>query len=294
MGTGTSNGIPAITCHCAVCSSHYKKDKRLRTSAYIVAKDGTSIVIDTGPDFRIQALTYDICKLDALLITHSHADHLHGLDDVKVFSSSLVKKHAADPKMYSAQRHQTLKLYSNHQTILDIKSRFNYIFKQTQEGGGKPHLTLIDVGDYHEILSKKEYLKTFTIGCLQITPIPMKHGSLPVCGWKITDTYTKKTFGYLTDCNYIPHESIQCIKGADCIVIDALREKKHPTHCSFEESYQYVQQIRAKQSWVTHMSHAHGHKEIIAWFKNREKTDKKNNKKPIRCRPAWDGLSIKL
>jgi phosphoribosyl 1,2-cyclic phosphate phosphodiesterase len=295
-GTGTSSGIPAIACSCPRCTSNDKHDKRLRTSAYITGSDDTAIVIDTGPEFRIQALTYKINKLDAVLLTHAHADHVHGLDDIRVFSNSYRNVQNTGFIKNNANTRPALKVYSNHQTIEDVYTRFNYIFSATQQGGGKPRIELVDLGTYKELTTKIADKKTFTIGCLQITPVPMMHGTLPVCGWKIYDSISHTIFAYLTDCNFIPNSSIKLVKGANCVIIDGLREKIHPTHCSFEDAYTYAQKIEAQQTWITHISHSHTHKEIIKWFKHREIKDKKNNHitKPFHCAPAYDGLVIKL
>lgn len=288
MGTGTSSGIPAIACHCSVCTSKDQKDKRLRTSAYIIGSDGTSIVIDTGPDFREQALKYNLEKLDAILLTHAHADHVHGLDDIRVFSNSFQCvnscPHIENRKNNYSHARPALKIYSNTQTIDDVKSRFSYFFMPTQLGGGKPRVELVDAKE-----------KTFSIGCLNITPVPILHGDLRVCGWKINDIESNKTFAYLTDCNFISEGSINLVKNVDCAVIDGLRKKPHPTHCCFEETYNYAQKIEAKNTWITHISHAHSHIDIINYFEHKEKKDYQESKKtPYKCLPAWDGQVIEL
>jgi len=239
-GTGTSNGIPAIACSCPICTSKDKHDKRLRSSAYITGCDGTAIVIDTGPEFRIQSLKYKINKLDAVLLTHAHADHVHGLDDIRVFSNSYIDLENNGHMKNKANTRPALKVYSIHQTILDVHARFSYIFEKTQQGGGKPRIKLVDLGTYEE-LTNKNTNKMFNIGCLEITPIPIMHGNLPVCGWKIHDCISHTIFAYLTDCNFIPDSSIKLVQNANCVVIDGLRAKKHPTHFCFNDAYNPIQ-----------------------------------------------------
>src|SRR5574344_782956 len=172
-GTGTSHGVPVIGCHCKVCQSPDPRDKRLRCSAYIThtGKDGSEshIIIDTGPEFRIQALTYHIEKADCVLLTHSHADHLDGLDDLRVFCHSQSSQHEASPG-------PGLPVYGNPQTLADTKNRFDYIFKPTQLGGGKPKLDLEDCSRFTPD-------SPLIIGDVSILPVPMKHGVIDTTGW---------------------------------------------------------------------------------------------------------------
>ncbi len=275
-GTGTSHGIPVIGCECAVCKSSDARDNRNRTGAFVYGSDGTTIIIDVSPEFRLQALRFGLSKADAVLLTHSHADHLHGLDDLRIFS------HTWNPKKVKKDipPKDPLRIFSNDETLKDIKNRFDYVFTPTKEGGGKPHLELISADCYTE-------KKSLKIGCLEIVLVPMKHGCLNVSGWKITDTKTKKSFAYLTDCNYISDESIEMVKDVTHCVIDSLRGKEHTTHFCFQESLDCSQKINAENTWFTHISHDFSHVQIEKWIQDH--THEGSN----RISPAFDGLELK-
>ncbi len=271
-GTGTSHGIPVIGCECAVCKSEDPRDNRNRTGAFVYGSDGTTIIIDVSPEFRLQALRFGLTKANAVLLTHSHADHLHGLDDLRIFS------HTWNPKKVTKKTppKDPLRIFSNTETLNDIKNRFDYVFTPTKEGGGKPHLELVSTAD-------KNPLK---IGCLEIVLVPMKHGCLNVSGWKITDTKTKQSFAYLTDCNYISDESIEIVKKVKHCVIDSLREKEHSTHFSFSESLDCAKKICAEHTWFTHISHDFSHIQIEKWIKEHEQNG------GLCISPAFDGLEL--
>ena len=256
-GTGTSHGIPVIGCECPVCRSNDPHDTRLRCSAYVQAGD-TALVIDTGPEFRMQALKYNIKHLDAVLLTHSHADHLNGLDDIRIFS------HTASAGKDNRTAN-VLPLYANGATLRDIKTRFSYIFAQTQQGGGKPLLNLFNADEYTkenpvvvrhlcegaensknpqnsnsaqtapQTVAANPQTEAAQDSELLCFPLPMKHGSLDVIGWNIREknATSEKSFSYMTDCSAIPDESIKLIQGTEHLVIDGLRETPHPTHFSF-------------------------------------------------------------
>lgn len=299
-GTGTSHGVPVIGCNCPVCRSRDPKNKRTRSSVFIRGSDGTSIVIDTGPDFRFQALKRNLCRLDALLLTHSHADHVHGIDDLRVFAHTKSQEELEQTGLSSDAKHEgekPLAVYANRNTIRDIKERFAYIFSTnascTQQGGGKPLLYAMEAENFCET-------SPLTIGTLSIVPVPIKHGSLNVCGWKITekasvvadagadsscasasdvgaadaaktgsktDTGGVRSFAYLTDCSFIEDSSVSLVRGVQHLVIDALREKKHSTHLCFAESMSYAQKIGAQHTWFTHISHDSSHQAIIDWIR---------------------------
>ena len=269
-GTGTSHGIPVIGCSCPRCSSSDEKDTRLRTSAFVQAKDGTSVVIDTGPEFRIQALKWRITRLDAVLLTHTHADHLHGLDDVRIFS------HNCSRVKNEATLRPSLKVYANKVSIDEVKERFSYIFKPTQEGGGKPRLDLVSV----EQFSSDHPL---TIGSLSIIPIPMKHGELDTTGFLIEEEGFR--IAYLTDCSYLQESSVSLVKGCSHAVLDGLRTRAHTTHLTFDQALEYASLIRAKKTWITHICHDYSHEEI-----NRYLADKSKNS--IFIQASYDGLVL--
>lgn len=285
MGTGTSHGMPVIGCSCRACTSPHKKDKRLRCSAYIVQNgnsardcDGvpfptTNIQIDTGPEFRIQALKYHLKRLDAVLLTHSHADHLHGLDDLRIFSHT--KSHMQNCKempesqvCYPETTGAGLPVYANTNTIEDVLFRFSYVFSPTKEGGGKPKLDLQDVTKYTGG-------NPLIIGSMQIIPVPMMHGTMATTGWVLSCTGKdgkKHSIAYLTDCNQISDESIERITKyagiIDHLVIDGLRKRPHTTHFSFDESLACADKIGAKHTWLTHICHDMRHTEIKKYVRN--------------------------
>jgi len=303
MGTGTSHGIPVIACNCKVCRSHNPKDKRLRCSAYIqqTEKNGseTHLVIDTGPEFRIQAILYHVTALNAVLITHSHADHLNGLDDLRIFShtkSEGVNRCGVSVTKYAESPGQGLPVYSNVSTLNDIRNRFDYIFKTTQAGGGKPKLDLEDCvrfSAYNPLLA----------GSVRIIPVPMKHGCIDTTGWLLSTTdETGKThsIAYLTDCNEIPSESISLLRQSggiiDHVVIDGLRETAHSTHFSYLEAMECAAEIGGTHTWLTHICHNMCHKNIIKYCRSHV-TDFPELVKIVKCGgsvlPAYDGLILK-
>ena len=290
LGTGTSHGIPVIGCNCAVCNSTDKRDKRLRASAFFTTAAGTNILIDVGPDFRMQALEHKINKLDIVLLTHSHADHLHGLDDLRIFSCDMWKKpdNPAALKQFNAP---AIPVYTNEATIRDVTYRFAYFFIPVKEGGG------------HARVELKEAKEPFVVDEVTITPIPMMHGHLETVGWLFTRTDgdgTKHSIGYLTDCNFIGEKSFELIKQAagvgqggviEELVIDGLRIKPHSTHFSILESMQAADKIGVNNMWVTHLTHNASHVEYTKYM-----SEHKNEFKGIKgcAEPAFDGLELEV
>ena len=260
-GSGTSHGMPVIACNCAACQSNDPNDNRMRSSA-LIQDEKTCIVIDTGPEFRIQALRFGIKKLDAVLVTHSHADHIHGLDDIRVFS-----------------KENPIPVYSNARTLNDIKIRFDYIFKETQEGGGKPHIELIDVKNFSA-------LAPLQINSIKLIPIPMKHGELDSTGWRIGNT------AYLTDLNFIPDSSLQMLDGIENLVIDGLRERPHTTHFNFDDALKFVAKTTAKNVWLTHVTHDFTHEQMKSLFTEKKHTLGLPSLMNRNIEPAYDGLVI--
>ncbi len=249
LGTGTSQGVPIIGCECLVCLSADSKDNRLRSSVMIEI-DGTTIVIDSGPDFRQQMLREKVKKLDAVVFTHEHKDHLSGLDEVRAFN--FITKGKPVP------------VYATEQVQRAIRREFAYIF-ETPEYPGIPKI------DIHTITNTP-----FSIQGHEIIPIQVYHHLLPVLGFRIGG------FVYITDANRIDEEERKKIRGADVIVLNALRREAHISHFTFQEAVDLVADLKPKQAYFTHISHQLGKHEDV------------NSELPAHIRIAYDGLKLEL
>lgn len=228
LGTGTSHGIPALGCDCAVCRSKNKKNKRGRASL-LVRTRGRAILIDTATELRIQALREGIRSIDAVLYTHTHADHLHGIDDLRSFSYE-----------------KTIPVYGSPQCLDEIRRRFPYIFEPLKQvGGGIPHLHLnpVEAGN-------------FSIHGIPVTAIPIKHGELDIYGYRIGG------MAYLTDCSRIPESSRALLEDLDILIIGALRFTPHPTHFSISQAVEEIRRIAPRKAVLTHFSHEVEHRAI--------------------------------
>ncbi|WP_339788153.1 MBL fold metallo-hydrolase [uncultured Imperialibacter sp.] len=231
LGTGTSQGVPVIACDCEVCQSVDFHDKRLRSSVHIEV-DGLSLVIDTGPDFRQQMLRERIKRLDAVIFTHEHKDHTAGLDDIRSFNFL---------------QQMDMPVYASTAVITQLKREFSYIFADHKY----PGVPLVDV----KLLDGKP----FTIGQTTITPINVMHFKLPVFGFRIGD------FTYITDANYISDEEKKKIKGSKVLVLNALQKTPHISHFTLDEAISLAQELKADQTYFTHISHKLGaHRDVSA------------------------------
>jgi phosphoribosyl 1,2-cyclic phosphate phosphodiesterase len=216
-----------IGCECAVCRSSDPRDSRLRPSIYLECDDGLRVLVDTTPDLRQQALRHNLNKVDAVLYTHSHADHILGLDEVR---------------RYNHMTRAALPLYGDAATLTDIRRIFSYVFEPAaQKGGGVPHLHLNTI------------VGPFCLGRTEIQPLRVLHGGRPVMAFRIGG------FAYLTDCNEIPEETMAQLDGLEVLVLDALRRKRHPTHFSIDEAVGVAQRLGARQTLFTHCCHDLGH-----------------------------------
>lgn len=229
LGTGTSSGVPMIGCNCEVCTSANKKDQRLRSSI-LVESETTSIVVDTTPDFRYQMLRARVQKLDAILFTHPHKDHIAGLDDVRAYN-------------YFQQK--PMELYANSLTEEAIKREFAYAFSD-KKYPGIPQLNLNTIDE-----------KPFVIGDIRVVPILVWHLKMPVLGFRFGN------FTYITDANRIDAEEKEKIKGSDTMVLNALRKESHISHFTLSEAVAMVQELKVPAAWFTHMSHQIGLHETI-------------------------------
>lgn len=224
LGTGTSMGIPVIGCGCDCCASHDTRDKRLRTSV-MLETGNTVIVVDTGPDFRQQMLREQVKRLDAVIITHSHKDHIGGLDDLRPFNYFMNK---------------SIDVYTTPDTHASVIKDYSYIFADDPYPGA-PEINITEVGN-----------KPFLIGNLSFTPIHAGHYRMQVMGFRTGD------FTYLTDANAIAPDELAKITGTKTLVINALRKKKHPTHFNLSEALGIIDYIKPKTAYLTHVSHQMG------------------------------------
>lgn len=231
LGSGTSQGVPIINCRCSVCKSTDHKDMRLRTSILIESKDAI-ICIDAGPDFRQQMLKANVSKLDAILITHEHKDHIGGLDDAR-------------PLIFSQQKPMTI--YASKEAQEEIQREYSYAFADDDKKyPGVPAFNLIDIDS--------DLIK---IGDLTIEPIRLKHFTLTSYAFRIGN------FAYVTDLSELSEEAFNKLKGTDYLIIEALRHKSHYSHISLSEAISIAQRLNVKKAWFTHISHEMGKAEDI-------------------------------
>ncbi len=235
LGTGTSHGVPVIACHCPVCSSSDPRDKRWRSSI-LIRRGGTSVVIDTGYEFRLQALRAGIDRLDGVLYTHAHSDHLMGLDDLRVFS-----------------RDHKFSIYSTSPVLKTIENVFPYAFRDWQYKG-VPAIEAVAV----------EERKPFTVGEIEFIPIPVMHGMMRIVGYRFGKA------AYITDVSDILYdENKEVLSGIDTLVIGALRERPHWSHFSFSQAVEAAERIEARHVYFTHINHETGHNEIEERYRGR-------------------------
>ena len=231
LGTGTSQGVPFIGCDCAVCTSPDPHDRRLRCAIW-VQTPGASIVIDAGPDFRYQMLRANVRRLDAVVFTHGHKDHIAGLDDVRA---------------YNYHQRRPMDIWANSETQAALRREFSYVFDNSSYPG-VPQLQL------HEINNEP-----FTIAGLQLQPIRVMHYKMEVLGFRIGP------FTYITDANYIAPEELEKVRGTEALVLNALRHEQHISHYTLAEAIGVAREVGAKQTWFTHVSHQLGlHLELNA------------------------------
>ncbi|MFS8531434.1 MBL fold metallo-hydrolase [Sphaerobacter thermophilus] len=247
LGTGTSNGIPIIGCSCPVCTSDDPRDRRSRTSA-VVRFHGYHVLIDTATELRLQALAVGLRRVDAVLFTHAHADHVGGFDDLRRFNEL-------------AQRH--LPVYAHVDTAATLRERFAYAFvDQFPFYGGKPDLTL------------HEFTGGFSLFGHRIQPIPVWHGRWLVHGFRFGPLV------YVTDAKTIPPASLEMMRGADILVINALRHRPHPTHLSIDEALAVIEEVAPRRAYLVHMTHDVSHAATSALL-------------PPHVELAYDGLTVR-
>jgi len=247
LGTGTSTGVPSIGCECETCTSDDPRDKRLRVSV-VIEHAGQTLLVDTSADFRQQALRFGLKRLDGVLITHCHADHVFGLDDIRPLNF----------------RFGALGVYANERAWIDIKRIFKYIFEPSHFGGGLPQVLAHTV----------QPGASFCMGQnLEVTPLEVIHGRLPVMAYRFND------FAYLTDLSEIPDATLDALSGLDVLVLDCLRFREHPTHLWVDKALEYVNLIKPRRTFFTHIAHDVKH-------------ERDSSRLPDGVQFAYDGLEI--
>ncbi len=250
LGTGTSAGVPVIGCDCAVCTSDDPRDRRLRTSAVLEFVDPKgqprAILLDAGPDLREQALRHKLRRLDAILFTHNHVDHTWGLDEVRRFN---------------ALQNSPIDVYADEHTDQHLRRVYSHIFERERNVNDSFVASLIG----HRVRPGHP----FTLHGLRITPIPLLHGKLPMLGYRIeaeggSDAHGPLPLAYCTDVSAIPTESWKLLEGLGTLVLDALRDRRHPTHLTLDQALGIAERVDARLTRFVHMSHDLGHAETLA------------------------------
>lgn len=227
LGTSTSYGVPVIGCRCPTCTSTDPRNKRTRASVYVESDEGARLLIDTGPEVRLQCLREGVMRIDAVLYTHFHADHTAGIDDLKAFNAALGG---------------ILPCFGDAPTGASLRERFAYAFAGTPWIGLIPHISFTNVDR-----------APFYVGKTCIQPVPMRHGAIRATGYRIGG------FAYLTDTSGVPASSRELVRDCQAVVVDALRWEPHPTHLSVPEALELIGDVRPRRGYLTHVSHSLEH-----------------------------------
>ncbi|RCW61963.1 MULTISPECIES: MBL fold metallo-hydrolase [Halanaerobium] len=228
LGTGTSHGVPVIACDCEVCQSDNPKNKRMRTSVHIKSEE-YNLLIDTPPEMRLELINNNIKNVDSVLMTHAHADHIMGFDDIRALNWFQGKE---------------MPVYGDHKTLNHIKRIFPYIFSDENPGGGVPQVILKKIEGEIKFMD------------LNVKAVPIYHGDNKILAYRINN------FAYLTDCSKIPDSSLKLLEGIEYAAVDALRFEKHPTHMSVDQAVELIDKLNLKHGYLTHISHRLDHKKL--------------------------------
>ncbi len=247
MGTGTSHGVPEVGCNCRVCTSSDPRDRRTRSSLLVETVNG-NILIDTATEFRLQAIREGLTRVDSVLYTHCHADHVFGFDDLRRFNEL---------------QDSSIPCYAKKDVIEDFRRIFDYVFLETQLGGGKPRVELNIING------------PFSICGQDIIPVEIFHGCIEILGYRIGQ------MAYITDCSSIPEGSLQLLKDLDLLILGALRYRPHPTHFSLSEALEVVKLLSPKRTFFTHICHDLHHEDVSKVL-------------PPRTALAYDGLVLEV
>ena len=254
LGTGTSQGVPMIACDCRVCASADPRNRRTRASVHVVM-DGLHVQVDAAPEFRLQCLRENIRQLDLFVLTHGHADHVAGMDDLRRFCD-LIGGNA-------------LTVYSTEEGMGRVLAMFPYAIAERPIAKGYAAFKLTAMPETLDLPQ----------GTIQSTLLP--HGGLNTLGLVFTERSSGKKFAYYTDCKRVPREAVALARGADAVVLDGLRPLSHPSHMSIDEAVAVAREIAARSTWITHLTHLNDHAELEASL-------------PAGIRPAYDGLRLTL
>jgi len=254
LGTGTSQGVPMIACDCAVCTSTDPRNHRTRASIHVVM-DGLHIQVDAAPEFRLQCLRENIRQIDFFILTHGHADHVAGMDDLRRFCDLLGGT--------------ALTVYSTEEGMGRVLAMYPYAMTERPIAKGYAAFRLVEMPEKIDLPQ----------GTIQSTLLP--HGGLNTLGLIFTERSSGKKFAYYTDCKRVPREAIALARGTDAVVLDGLRPLPHPSHMSIEEAIATGREIGAPATWLTHLTHLNDHAELAAAL-------------PPGIAPAYDGLRVKL